>query len=213
MLEAPQQPNQSHEHRRVLSRGKLLVGIALALLAGAAVAALVPSGDEAPPPIQKPASNAQPATPTTDTPMSKVKKTDDEWKAQLTDEQYEVTRRKGTERAFTGKYWNTKEAGTYKCVCCGAVLFTSDTKYDSGCGWPSFFAPAKAENFHNETDLSHGMVRTEVTCSQCGAHLGHLFDDGPQPTGQRYCMNSASLDFEKKPEGNPAGAKKPGEPQ
>jgi peptide-methionine (R)-S-oxide reductase len=213
MLEAPHQPNESHEPRRVLSRGKLLAGIALALLAGAAVAALVPSRDKALPAVQKAESDPPPATPTTDKPMSKVNKTDAEWKAQLSDEQYEVTRRKGTERAFTGKYWNNKDAGTYKCVCCGAVLFTSDTKYDSGCGWPSFFAPSKPENFHNDTDLSHGMVRTEVTCSQCGAHLGHLFDDGPQPTGQRYCMNSASLDFEKKSEADPSGAKKPSEPQ
>jgi peptide-methionine (R)-S-oxide reductase len=130
--------------------------------------------------------------------MQKTNKTEAEWKAQLTPEQFEVTRRKGTERAFTGKYWNHHEQGTYKCVCCGAELFTSDTKYDSGCGWPSFYAPGKPENFRTEQDLSHGMVRTEVMCSQCGAHLGHVFDDGPQPTGQRYCMNSASLDFEKK---------------
>lgn len=136
--------------------------------------------------------------------MPNINKTDAEWKAQLTSEQFEVTRRKGTERAFTGKFWNFHEQGTYKCVCCGAELFTSETKYDSGCGWPSFFAPGKPENFHAEQDLSHGMVRTEVTCSQCGAHLGHLFDDGPRPTGQRYCMNSASLAFEKKPAAEPS---------
>ena len=130
----------------------------------------------------------------------KIHKTDEEWRQLLTPEQFAIARKKGTERAFTGKYYDLHDQGMYLCVCCGNELFSSDTKYDSGCGWPSFFAPLDQSNVENTPDHSYGMSRTEVTCARCGAHLGHVFEDGPRPTGLRYCMNSASLNFVKKDE-------------
>jgi peptide-methionine (R)-S-oxide reductase len=130
--------------------------------------------------------------------MEKIQKTDDEWRRELTPEQFHVARQKGTEPAFTGKYWDNHEDGTYTCACCGAELFDSATKFESGTGWPSFYAPVDPSKVSTETDTSHGMRRVEALCAQCDAHLGHVFPDGPRPTGQRFCMNSASLGFKKK---------------
>ena len=128
--------------------------------------------------------------------MTDVQKTDEEWRSELTPEAYDVLRRAGTEPPFSGKFVHNKETGMYKCGACGADLFSSDTKFESGTGWPSFFEPAVAANIETHEDRSHGMIRTEVNCRRCGSHLGHVFPDGPNPTGLRYCINSLSLDFE-----------------
>ena len=128
--------------------------------------------------------------------MEKIQKSEEEWKQQLSPEEFQVARQGGTERAFSGRYWDNKESGVYRCICCGEELFRSDEKYESGSGWPSFWQPAREGVVESKEDHSHGMVRTEVLCAKCDAHLGHVFPDGPKPTGQRFCINSLSLKFE-----------------
>ena len=129
----------------------------------------------------------------------KVEKTDEQWRAELDPMQYQVARHAATERPFSGKYWNHWQDGRYNCVGCGTPLFASETKFDAGCGWPSYFEPVNSEVIERVVDKSHGMVRVEVRCNNCGSHLGHVFEDGPAPTGERFCINSASIDFEPKP--------------
>ena len=171
----------------------ICAGLSALLLAGCGKTNAITAGNGA-----LAQSADRPATNSASTMNDKVIKTEEEWKKELTAEQYRVLRQKDTERPFTGAYWNTQADGVYRCAGCGLELFRSGTKFDSGCGWPSFYAPAQPENVVTQTDHSLGMDRTEVLCPRCGGHLGHVFDDGPKPTGLRYCINSASIKFEPK---------------
>jgi peptide-methionine (R)-S-oxide reductase len=170
--------------------------LALSLCSLAGIGLLAGCGSS--PTSEPPAMFSATSITSTTTMKFPIAKSETEWQTQLTPEQYRVLREKGTERAFTGEYWNTKTEGGYRCAGCGELLFVSDTKFDSGCGWPSFYQPSTTNVITEATDLTHGMVRTEVMCSKCGGHLGHVFNDGPKPTGLRYCINSASLKFEEK---------------
>jgi peptide-methionine (R)-S-oxide reductase len=175
----------------------------LALLALLVAACAQPAPET--PAAQTPPSQGETAMPAKPAPPAKVVKSDDEWRKLLSPEQYRVMRGKGTEYAFTGKYWDTKTPGTYKCAACGEPLFSSDAKFDSGCGWPSFFQPLDGLKLVESRDSTLGVVRTEITCAKCGAHMGHVFNDGPPPTGLRYCINSVSIDLEpSKDAGKPA---------
>lgn len=174
--------------------GVLLLVVGAVLVSGWRWTARFPKAVELPSAQKEPSMTADPATD-----RSAPAKTDAEWKKLLTPEQYHITRQKGTEAPFSGVYYKTDRRGVYRCVCCGAALFSSDTKFDAHCGWPSFFKPLESDNIKYVDDHSHGMHRIEVQCKQCGAHLGHVFDDGPQPTGQRYCINSVSLKLDEKP--------------